>query len=158
MGTQLILQKQGLANLNVSAVLLAEHTARPLKTILQSLIGEVVILDDHDRKILREIFKEVDSAIETRNDMLHRTWFVGWAEEGQSNFNTAESQKFVRGKSGASYSPKDFTAAEIRALSESCELINKKIQRLWSCVITNGKISNNFVFDSKLGVALPPGA
>jgi hypothetical protein len=155
MGIQQILSKSGLANSNLTNIILADQTAYPLKSMLQAMLAEVGNFDDSDRVISNAIFKEAGELIEKRNDIIHSTWFVGWASETDTEFGTTDSVKYTKGKLGAGIKSFTFSASEFSQLVVECEIITKKINRLWSVVFTGRKVSNNFVVSGKV-VSLPP--
>jgi hypothetical protein len=156
-GIQNVLHKAGLANHNLTNIILADQTARPLKMMLQAMLAEIGNYDDTDRSIVNIIFAEVDSIIEKRNEIIHSTWFIGWAAEGQTDFGSTESLKYTKGKLGVGIKSFTYTASAFTELIEECELITKKVNRLWSVVWSGRKVSNNFIVKSKV-VTLPEGA
>lgn len=143
-GITFTLQKFGLKNQQLAHILTSELTAEPLRTLLQSLLSEIEEFDDSDRKIFKAIFKKAQDLIKSRNDIIHGTWFIGWASEDQTDFRIANGHKLQRKASGLAvkelnYSPKDFMA-----LSEECAETEKLVSRLWVSIINDLKISKNF--------------
>src|SRR5262249_8373774 len=71
-------------------------TARPLFTLYRAFIGEM--LNDKDTKIadkekvailgvLRTFDADYQALINTRNDYLHGTWFIGWGNNETIDFS-----------------------------------------------------------------------
>ena len=158
MGIQQILGRSGLANQQLAHIILAEQTAYPLKSMLQAMIAETGNLDKTDLIIADKIFKQLGVLIEKRNNIIHSTWFVGWASEEDTNFSEVDSRKLSRGKTGAGIKKFDYTASDFTLLSDECEVITKMINRLWAIVSFGSKVSDNFVIGPDSKVALPPDA
>lgn len=155
-GITFLLHKGGLRNQQLAHIVLAELTAAPLKSILQAMIAEVADLDETDRLISNKIFIRVQNLIEKRNDVIHSTWFVGWASSEDSEFSQADGHKLSRGKAGAGVKGFKFTAQDFMALSEECTAVEKMVSRLWSLLmLSDRKISDNFVLHGG-EVCLPP--
>src|SRR5688572_14581111 len=76
-----LLRAHGLNHQGLENALLSGLTAEPTLTIFRSAINEArrETMSDADKKILKNICSRIKDLIETRNDIVHRTWFVGWA-------------------------------------------------------------------------------
>lgn len=155
-GIKFLLSKNGLQNQQISNIILAGQTAQPLHGILQALIAEMTTnISNEDKSICNKIFARTMKAIEKRNDVIHSTWFVGWAnQEEDEDFATVDGFKHTKGKTGAGikdfkYKPEDFLL-----LTEECEFVENLINRLWSILLFDKKISDNFVIDTD-GNVLP---
>lgn len=157
-GMRALLQQSGLQNQQLANIMLADQTAYPLKTMLQAMVAEACNLDQSDRLIANKIFKRVVDLIETRNNVIHSTWFVGWAGAEDTDFSEVDGHKLSKGKDGASVKGFDYKASDFRRLSDECELVTKMINRLWATVAFGRKLSNNFVVGKDASVHLPPNA
>ncbi len=135
--------------------MLAELTVQPLKSMFQAMIPELVELDNQDRQIVNAILKRTQNIIEKKNDVIHCTWFVGWASQEQTDFSDVHGYKHSRGKAGASVKSFEFTVSDFDALSEECDYIAKLINRLGCCVQGGFKISRNFEVTQEGEVCLP---
>ena len=70
-----ILEKEGLQNDSISKVLLANHTADPLKNMLRSLLAERLKTEDF-KKVSDLAFSEIQQLIEKRNSIIHAKWIA----------------------------------------------------------------------------------
>lgn len=140
-----VLQQAGLQNQQLAHVITADMTADPLRSIAQALIGEAMKLSAADLEVCDNIFKRIANATKTRNDVVHGTWFIGWAGSGDSDFSVASRMKQARGKRGVLHRSIDFTAEGIDALTVDCTQLKLDMTRLNACIVTNSGIARNFV-------------
>ena len=148
-----ILAKEGLSNDKVMQILLADQTAEPLRALVMSLIAETHDLSDTDKKIVSKITSRVQKLTKKRNDVLHGTWFIGWASVGQEQFTDAAGVKVKKDKQGAAtknfnWKVKDFDDL----INEAVELWNL-LARLNGFISFNFKIENNFVINGNGGIS-----
>ena len=80
-GIATILAEHGLRNQQLANVVLAELTAAPLISMYRTLLFEVMAPDTAGAKYLKQIFSRLVRLTERRNEIVHSTWFVGWAED-----------------------------------------------------------------------------
>jgi hypothetical protein len=95
-----ILAKEGLSNDNVMQILLSDQTAEPLRSVVTSLIAETQMLSVQEKTIINKITSRVQDLTKTRNDVIHGTWFIGWASVGDKEFTEAPGIKFKKIKKG----------------------------------------------------------
>lgn len=91
-----ILCKEGLGNENVMQILLAGLTADPLRSLVSSLISETQELSKNDLTIINKILNPIQDLTKTRNDVLHGTWFIGWAFHKETECRTAPGIKLKK--------------------------------------------------------------
>jgi len=156
-GITLLLGQHGLNNQRLARVLLADLTAYPLKSILQAMIAEIVSLPPTDKSICDKIFIRVQKLIERRNDIIHSTWFVGWASSEDTDFSTVSGHKWARGKQGADIKSAIYTSEDFEAFAIECDTVAALINRLWVCIMDSRQLERNFVIDSAGTVACPGG-
>ena len=142
-GIRFLLHRGGLVSPNLANVMLAGLTAEQLKSILQAMIPEFVVLDQRDERIVKEIFKKVVNIIEKRNDIIHRSWLVGWPGVKQTEFSKVHGSKFKRGKKGIEFKPVSYTVMDFDSLSAECDYAVMLIDRLAICVQMERKISTD---------------
>lgn len=143
-GITFLLQSQGLRNQQLAHIILAELTAYPAKSILQAMVAEVAKLDDQDRAITDKIFKRVQGLIELRNDLVHSVTMVGTIDSDSVAYR-ADSHKLTRGRKGAGVKSTQNSLETLKALSEECTAVDDLINRLWTTVVSNGKVSSQFL-------------
>jgi hypothetical protein len=155
-GIILLFQKGGLNNQKLVHIVLAELTSYPLKSILQAMIGELADLSIEEKRICDKIFSKTGKLIEQRNDIIHSTWFVGWANEQDTDFSDAGGYKLSRGKSGAGIKSFEYTAQDFDRFASECEAVAELIGRLWNCVLGDFQVVANFVIGEDGSVSVPP--
>ena len=144
MGIIFLLHQGGLTKQPLAKVILAGLTARPLQSIFQAMIPELIDLDDQDKRIVNAILNRTVDIIEKRNEVIHSTWLVGWASQEQTDFSVVDGYKYSRGKIGASVKSFKYKASDFDELSKECDYVTKLINRLWCCISGDNKISKNF--------------
>lgn len=156
-GITLLLCWDGLRTQRLARVLLADLTAYPLKSILQAMIAELAPLPPEEKVICDTIFSRVQKLIERRNDIIHSTWFVGWAHPEDTDFSTVDGHKWARGKKGAEFKPFMHTREDFDAFAIECDLVAALIRRLWGCFLGDHQLTKNFVVDGAGNIACPGG-
>lgn len=154
-GITALLGEHGLNNQRLSQVLLADLTAYPLKSILQSLIAEIATLPPPDKAICDKIFARVQNLIEQRNDIVHRTWFVGWASSEDTDFSIVSGHKWSRGKQGANPKQVEYECTDFDAFANECDIAAELVNRLWTSILIGHPLSGNFKINDEGRVACP---
>lgn len=153
------LQRDGLRTQALAQALLAGQTADPTRRIFTAVIAAVLHdAPDSERAILSNIDKRLQEMIEVRNDIIHRTWFIGWASKDDTDFSTTSSWKIKNTKTGPKFVPRsgsveDFDRLSSRAdeLAELAELV----KRLQGCLALGKKLSECFDVAANGDVRLP---
>lgn len=153
-----LLSCAGLQNQRVSQILLSGITAEPLRTLFESLVGEIQQLNDNERKIVKNALNRFQTLTQQRNDIIHSTWFVGWGNEASADFSAVSGVKFHKDQHGAA--PKSFksTAEDFDKLSQEAEVLASIFHRLYGCFVGGFSIENNFVITEGGEVHVPSGA
>lgn len=149
------LQSGGLAN-----AILAGLTAEPLLKIFRAAIMEVRRgeMDSTDEKILRNVVKRVTTLTETRNDIIHRMWFVGWAAPTDTDFSTVDGWKFKNTAAGAELRPLRYTTTDFDSWSKEAQELTRIVQRMGGCLMLDRPFRLNFQVDADGVVHLAPSA
>jgi len=134
---QAILHAAGLKNQRLGWAVLAGLTAEPLRAIFGATLAEVR-KDADDLKIIGKLLSNVQELTSQRNDMIHRTWFVGWATVENPDFSTVGGIKYVNTKAGTDFRTLEYTCADFDALSQRAEELTGII-RVVSALIGMGK-------------------
>lgn len=147
-----ILYDSGLKNQQLANIMLARHTAEPLRSILRSLIGETVQLNENEKEIIKNIFARIQKLIESRNNIVHSTWFIGWSNKTMIDFSEASGFKLHRNKDGEDTKTFKYKKEDFKKLSKEAEILYKLVLRLHVCVSCNFSIEKNFEFDENSNV------
>ena len=151
------LHGDGLRNQNLAQALLADLTAAPLLQSFRAIVAELRKNDPEDLRILDDVSKRVAKLIEDRNEVVHRTWFVGWAAEEQEDFSIVDSWKFKKTRRGPEFKPKSYTATDLDDLSKNAADLAKIIFRMNGCLGLSRPFSKNFKVEKDGSVQLPEG-
>jgi hypothetical protein len=143
MTISVLLARNGL-NMKFSEILTSDLTAYPLKGILESLIPEIVELNDADRRIVKLIMNRLQKLIEDRNNIIHSTWFVGWSSPEDTDFSEVFGLKTTKGKSGRIAKHFNYKSEDFDKLSIECDDLAKLINTLSVVVFAKDEISKNF--------------
>lgn len=135
---------QGLQNQQVANVLLAGYTADHLRTLFESLIGELINPNDKERKIINNIISRVQKITEKRNDVVHGTWFIGWGNETTQDFSEALGYKLHKNKQGAALKSLKHKVEDFSTLVEEAEKLFSLVTRLGVCMTLGLSIEKNF--------------
>lgn len=149
-----LLHKGGLQNQRLTHVLLADLTASPLKSIFQAMIPESYPLSGEEQTICDKIFVRTQKLIERRNEIIHSTWFVGWASPTDTDFSEVAGTKQARGKRGADYKNFNHTAMTFEVFARECEQVGDLLRLLSACVSNDYRITNNFLIDADGNVSI----
>jgi hypothetical protein len=162
-GIVTMLSLAGLKHRKIGIAVLAGLTADPLRTIFSAVLAETCKdrVDDAEQKIITSVLHRVTKLIESRNDVIHRTWFVGWASESQEDFSEVSGVKHKNTSKGAEFRPRSYTKADFDQLSEKADELSKLVNRLWVTatmkITKNSTFTSNFVRDADGTVRVPPG-
>jgi hypothetical protein len=151
------LHGDGLRNQNLAQALLTDLTAAPLHQSFRAIVAELRKNDTEDLRILDNVSKRVEKLIEDRNEVVHRTWFVGWAAVDQEDFSTVRSWKFKKTRRGAEFKPKSYTTSALDDLSKKADELAKIISRMDGCLGIGTSFSKNFKVEKDGTVRLPEG-
>jgi len=142
-----ILDNSGLKNQQVANIILTGQTAEPLKSILRSLIGETVQLNENEQKVIKNIFGRIQQLIENRNNIVHGTWFIGWSNDAMTDFSEASGFKLYKNKDGSATKIYRNKKEDFEKLSKEAEIISELVLRLDGCILGKMSIEKNFNFD-----------
>jgi hypothetical protein len=142
-----ILYQEGLKNEAVQEILLAGMTADPLLTLLQRLVGEILVGTPEEKAISSRLFKELRDLIETRNELIHAKWFlVGMNVKQEETEIKALGEKLHANKEGTATKNLNLKKEEIEELIGKCREASIRISLLTRCVIGIRSLTDCFEF------------
>ncbi len=132
-------------------------TADPLRRMFASTVAQVRgdRLVGDDKRILKNILKRVVELTETRNDIIHRMWYVGWAAAEDNDFSSVSGMKFKNTTQGVEFRGLHYTSQDFDNHSSQADDLTKVIQRLDGCMMLDLPFSSNFIIDPD-GTVRPP--
>lgn len=163
MRTQLLflMTSTGLAQTLVTPAY-AELTAAPLQSVFlatfSTAIRQSTAHDDAEKKvgqaILEAVCKRVKSMIELRNEIVHGTWFIGWASVDQTDFNEAYGFKPKNTKVGVKHNEISRSREDFDQLIDQCNELYELINR-FAVVRMGRRFTTNFVWQDGQASLLP---
>ena len=120
-------------------------TAQPLFDILRAIIGEII--NDKDYRvsasergtiilILTQVAGDYSDVVRQRNDLIHGTWYIGWASSSQTDFSDMAVAKFKATKTGLGSASTPKNASELRSIIAECDRLGHLIRSLESAMAT----------------------
>jgi hypothetical protein len=132
-------------------------TAGPLMAIYRNMIFEMLTQEgaaqsqqekDATRSVLRHICTRVQKLTETRNELLHGTWFIGWARAEETDSSTMSGRRLEGTKQGLEERPLPETVAAMDALTEEARSVKDLVLRLQTCFYPKRRsVRGNFTQD-----------
>jgi hypothetical protein len=130
----------------------AELTADPLRRVFGSTMAIAIdqsALSAEEKAVghtvLRSITKRIQTLTEKRNEIVHGTWFIGWASAEQSDFSTASGFKPKNTKEGVAHTNISRTREGFDDLIMDCLEASCLVKRMM--VLFHGSsFSKNFIF------------
>jgi hypothetical protein len=152
-----LLQRHGLQNQRLANCVLDGLTAEPLRRMFAAAVAEVrgdQLVND-EKRIFNNIIKRIQQLTETRNNLIHRTWFVGWAAPTDEDFSSAPGWKFKNTGKGVEFCGLDYKREDFDSFSAQADELTGIINRLDGCLHLNRSFAENFVLDADGTVRLP---
>lgn len=130
----------------------AELTADPLRRVFGATMAIAIDqsqLPPEEKavgyKVLKGIVKRVQTLTEKRNEIVHGTWFIGWASSDQTDFSKASGFKPKNTKDGVSHKNISRTRADFDDLIIDCLEASCLVKRMM--VLFHGStFSHNFIW------------
>lgn len=106
-------------------------------------------------KVLGNVLKRIQKLTEQRNDIIHRTWFIGWASAEQEDFSIAPGWKFQSTNRGPEFKPLYYTETEFNGLSREADELTGIVLRIHGCLMLDRRFVDNFDVAADGTVRLP---
>jgi hypothetical protein len=155
------LKNQGMAQAIVNS---RAMNVQSLRALLQSFLAETEFYskdrDPDAAKIIDHLFKLIGDRIEERNKILHGTWYIGWGNEGTTDWSMMSGFKGnPRKTSGVHADDLSTTPCELLKSCEEVQRLTQLIHRMLAVTgmpSTNSGIAANFWFDGDQLVGTRP--
>lgn len=116
---------------------LAELSADPMLRVFKATFAIAINECGGDEKqlargrdVLKDVCRRTQDMIAIRNEIVHGTWFIGWAGVGDEDFSVASGGKTKNTRDGVEHRQIDRTKVEFDLHSESCLQLADLINRL----------------------------
>jgi hypothetical protein len=112
-------------------------TAVPLLEILRALVGDYMLeaarkVERGDREVVRAVLSQIAGEYQDlsrkRNDIVHGTWFIGWAEPARESEGEMVSMKFGLTPDGLTPKKLPESATAMHALVAACDRLREEIK------------------------------
>jgi hypothetical protein len=133
---------------------LAGHNIESMRRVWVSMMKLAYREDAETSEMIDHMARRIDNITQRRNDTIHRLWFIGYGEAGQTSFEVADSMKVTRdirdrGAGGIRVTKRDSQDFE-EIISEIIHL-TKLVWRFTLCVLFGERPAEGLKFeDGKL--------
>jgi hypothetical protein len=140
-----ILTKYGLFDGSIQEILLSGHTAEPLRTLLQNLVGQTIVNTNDEQNSCNKIFKQIQDLVSKRNDIIHSKWvLVGQNNENEQLEIMALGTKLRANKKGVATKDCQLGKTMLETLIDQCREASIMMSLLTRCVMGIRNISDCF--------------
>jgi hypothetical protein len=138
------LRSQGLKNQGIEQVIVGGKASAELQMLLGAVYSELPGHDELDKKCVQQLLKDIKDITEKRNILLHSSWNLGNHAIDPEFYAVAIKYK-PQQKSGSGIKVHEYSALELRNLSNELKRIQVLLQRLQYCITQVGfKVSSEF--------------
>lgn len=131
-------------------------TADPIRAVLLSTCATAIKLSPHydeservkAQAILEQICSRFALLTQTRNEIVHGTWFIGWASPFDVDFSTADGFKPKNTKTGVTQTNLSRKVEDFNLLIDDCREMTDLINRMMA-LNAGHKFSKNFKWAGK---------
>jgi chorismate mutase len=140
-----ILHIRGLTDEPVQEILLAGCTAKRLLSLLHNLLGQTLVENETEKKIISKVFDQLDKLNNNRNDLIHRKWyFVGLGAEDEKHEILALGEKLRANTKGVATNYLSLEKPKIEELITQCREGAILVSLLTRCVSGIRKLEECF--------------
>lgn len=137
-GSVMILESKGLSEPRLGAVMVDGLTADPLRRIFFALLGEVRKDYTQDAsKIVKALNRQIQDATNTRNEIIHRTWFVGFEVSGEEVPGSAFGLKTKNTLKGVEPRPLQYTPSDFDQFAQEFLRLESQVYLLMMSATQN---------------------
>lgn len=140
----------------------ADMTAAPLKSAYLASFSVAIRqcgLDEAEKslgqKILLDVCKRIQAMTVSRNEIVHGTWFIGWASDTDTDFSVAQGFKPKNSKTGTKHEVISRTREDFNVLTDDCKTLAELADRINLLLFSGKNFSKIFVFDGELACVEP---
>jgi hypothetical protein len=132
-------------------------TAEPLIQIMRALYGEKIKTIkpeteevDTISSILSQIGRDYSKLAGKRNELLHGTWYIGWANPADDDFSDLKVAKFKTPATGLALAETPKKVEDLREITAECKRVGDLIRALILTLIAGSKAKDLFIKDGQL--------
>jgi hypothetical protein len=139
-----ILEENGLRDYKLAMAVLAGLSAEPLRRNFEAILAHVISSDLAEREIIVNVIGRIGVLAQRRNDIVHRTWFIGSTDSDNPDYSRATSIKFRKGKHGAGPDFLDLSVTEFNALSMEADELTRLVRDIGNSIISRQPLASRF--------------
>ena len=147
-GIELILSVNGLRLQSLSFAVVADQSAESLRSMFNTSVVEVCKPTGRNEDLLKRAMQEIQAAIEERNDIIHRTWLVGWADITNPDFARTRSHKMKKTGAGLKDRQREATVADFDRATEIVVRLASVVNILALSSVDNTPFDKNLDIDA----------
>jgi hypothetical protein len=148
------LHNGGLKDQQLGNAMLAGLTAGPLREMTLSVFAHLYRDDLAGLQIVRDLAARTQQLTTSRNEIIHSTWFIGWASQEDTDFSRASGMKLKNTKSGPMAMSVSNSVAEFDRETEKAKELAVLWRQLLGCLLS-GTVPTNYFNRDPEGVIRP---
>lgn len=126
-----------------------------MRTMLQSLVGQLRPPDVDEQVIVNNMFARHQKLISRRNEVMHGTWMIGHGDVQTTDWGTAFGWKLGKNKTGSSVKGFEYRVEDFDELTHEAKELANAFFRLYGCYSGKFNVKQNFNVDDDGTVAAP---
>jgi hypothetical protein len=130
------LHNAGLQDQQLGNAMLAGLTASPLREMVLSVFAHVYRNDAASVALVRELAARTQTLTTTRNEIIHSTWFIGWASPEDTDFSRAAGMKRKNTKAGPVASSLSHSVKEFDRETANAKQLAVLYNQLLGCLLS----------------------
>lgn len=134
---------QDIRQQKISNIFLAEATANSLINIYRSIILLNPNLDKFTSTLISSLYKRTKDLISKRNEIIHGTYFIGWASQDDVEFSTSLGFKNKNKAIGVVTEPLELNKENMQESINECEFLTNFYLRFSMCLMMGFDMHKN---------------
>ena len=154
-----LLMTRGLRDGELAYATVSDLTADPMLRIFRAALMEAMkyLPEVIDEPIVDNVWKRIRKLIETRNDIVHRTWYSGWQTDAGEAVDPIPGGKFKNTNKGNEYRGLQFSVADFHQHADEADELSQILLRMLGCIGIARSFKKNVIVDDAGVVRVPPG-
>jgi len=136
--------EEGLRDQQLGNAMLAGLTAGPLREMTLSVFAHLYRDDPAGLQIVRDLAARTQQLTTSRNEIIHSTWFIGWASQEDTDFSRASGMKLKNTKSGPMAMSVSNSVAEFDRETANAKELAVLWRQLLGCLLSGTAPTNCF--------------
>lgn len=134
---------QNIHQQRISNIFFAELSAQSLVKIYKSIVLLNTGLDKFNTALLSSLHNRTIKLITKRNEIVHGTYFIGWASQDDVEFNKSYGFKNLNTKNGGEIKPLELNKEKMSELISECEFLSDFYIRFSTCLMIPFEMRKN---------------